>query len=122
MEGSKTLFYSSKFQSFFEICRQLVRTLSKRLPSPGLLLLSSYVNKVDLVRMKFIANKHTPLPSSPHPVGPSASCANYSNGRTTMHCSVRISDTHFCYVGKIASQFDLDFRNISWTEVTCAIE
>jgi hypothetical protein len=102
MEGSKTLFYSSKFQSFFETIG--ARAL-KKAPFTGLIQLFSYVNTVDLVTLKLIANKHTALSSSPHPVGPSASPANYYTGQTTMHFSIRISDLHFRYVEKIACRY-----------------
>jgi hypothetical protein len=111
MEGCKTL-------QNFEFCLQLVHALSKRFPSPCLLLLS-YVNTVDLATLKLIANKHPPLSSSPHPVGPSASSANYSIGRTNHALLQTNFRPTFLLRGKnrvqMFSQFDLDFRNISWT-------
>jgi len=42
----------------------------------GLVLLSASLSTVDLVVLKFQANKHPPLATSPHPIGPAASSAN----------------------------------------------
>jgi len=47
----------------------------------GLALLSTSINTVDLVTLKFQANEHPLLATSPHPVGPSASFANSYTGQ-----------------------------------------
>jgi hypothetical protein len=46
--------------------------------SVSLVLLSASISTVDLVTPKFQANKHPPLATSPQPVGPSVSLANFS--------------------------------------------
>jgi hypothetical protein len=50
--------------------------------------------QADLVKLKFQANKHLPLATSPHPVGPSASSANTSTGQkpcSALYSTVRPS-------------------------------
>jgi len=50
-------------------------------PVMFVLVLSASVNTVDLVTVKFQANTHPPLATSPHPVGPSTRTANSSTGQ-----------------------------------------
>jgi len=59
----------------------------------GLALVSAFVSTSVLVTLKFQANIHPPLATSPHPVGLSASSAKTSTGQKTMHCTIEeISD------------------------------
>jgi hypothetical protein len=58
-----------------------------------LALLSAFVSTSVLVTLKFQANIHPPLATSPHPVGSFASSVKTSTGQKTVHCTVEeISD------------------------------
>jgi len=60
----------------------------------GLVLRCASVSTVDLT-LKFQANKHPPLTTSPHPVGPFASSANSSTGQKLCTCTIRENRNYF---------------------------
>jgi hypothetical protein len=68
------------------------------------LVLSASVSTVDIVTAKFQANKHPPLATLPHPVGPSASSTNSSTGHKRsilLVMSVVIPPVAYCHLSSI---------------------
>jgi hypothetical protein len=52
----------------------------------GLVFLSTFISTADIVTMRFQVNKHPPLTTLPHPVGPSTSSTNSSIGQNPALC------------------------------------
>jgi hypothetical protein len=85
MEGSKTLFCSSKFPWIREIISSkfidVLGTRPQNILQPWSLHSFRPVSTGDLVTLKSQTHKHPPLATSPHPLGPSASSGNSCTGQ-----------------------------------------
>jgi hypothetical protein len=74
----------------------------------GLVLLSTSVSTGDLVTLKFQANKHPPLATSPHPIGSSASSTDSSRANNhALHYKTAVHKMIFvCLVIFMATKFN----------------
>jgi hypothetical protein len=84
----------------------------------GLFLLSAYLSTDDLVTLKFQANEHPPLATSPHPVGPSARFANSSTGqkpctKKMKNFEEKLFQCHFLYDKSHSDEDGVELRPVT---------